>query len=170
MVLNHICTLKSLPIPNSVNRGFAAVRGRLIKTAEARKFDQEIAIWLYSQNNKTLSNIRALAKNAVSNNKMLQVDRYFIYPKHKLFTKEKKSKGLIVPESPKKIDADNRVKPLLDAVAKIIGVDDKYFFSGHTEKMVSEDTSLQNTCIVVVYSFDPLNFDPLILQEGNSLG
>jgi hypothetical protein len=115
-----------MPIPPSINAQLCSSRGRLIKTNEARAFDN--AIYVYSlKTRRDLLGHQEKVKKWISEGLMLRVDCYFSLLKTEVFSK----KG-----DPKAKDQNNFLKSSLDAVAKLIEVDDKYFFSNICEKVI----------------------------------
>jgi hypothetical protein len=58
---------------------------------------------------------------------LLRVDRYFALPAARIFTKD---------GTAQKLDASNRVKAFDDALADILQLDDRWFFSGTAEKVL----------------------------------
>lgn len=70
----------------------------------------------------------------------LRLDLIFVLHKSKLISKENK---------PKAYDVDNRIKPCLDQVKGLLGLDDKHFFSVASTKATTEDMSQQQVLIRV---------------------
>lgn len=91
-------------------------RGRLIKSNEARLYDREIQIWSLRNKNKLVS-YKIELRELIQKGFMLKVSVILNWEKSKLLTK----KG-----EPKKNDLDNRLKSCLDAVSKLVEIDDKY--------------------------------------------
>ena len=54
--------------------------------------------------------------------------------------------------NPKRNDTSNRIKALHDALAKILGIDDSYFFSGSYDKLGVEDENKVGVDITMVIS------------------
>lgn len=99
-------------------------QGRLIKTPEARRYEQAIQIYGL----RFFKQIEAIT--SAFKGKMLRVDRYFIFHKSRLITKK---------NTLKKLDSSNRVKILDDQVSKLIEIDDCHFVTGVAEKLWCED-------------------------------
>ena len=118
-------------MPPSANKQLASVRGRQIKTAHARRFDEKIealklmrrAEWVTIQ--KTLT---PFLKDHV-----IRVDQYFVFHKDRIFTKTKQARDWV-----HQLDHLNYNKASEDGLVKCIGIDDKFFFSGHKEKVWCE--------------------------------
>lgn len=68
---------------------------------------------------------------------VIQLDTYFIFPRDKIWTKSKKSKSAI-----HQMDTSNRIKALHDVFAKMINIDDRYFFSGFYDKVEGSKESV----------------------------
>ena len=114
--------IDDLPMPHSVNRNFILSRGRFIKSRDARLFDSEVRVWM-QRRKSALREMQALARSWVAQGYVLRVDVDFFFERKRLFSTTKKAKDFV-----KSIDVNNRIKPLLDAVVLIIGIDDKFFF------------------------------------------
>lgn len=82
----------------------------------------------------------AQVQSWVSRGSTVRVDLYFIFKKERLFSKI----GDV-----KRLDVDNRLKPCLDQLSKITGVDDKYFFAGWREKLWTLSSEKEQTLIVL---------------------
>ena len=120
------------PTKYSFNRGRRFQQARLVKTAIHKKYELSIDNWI----NKNIESVRSLQKlvaEEVNHNLKagkpfaLKVDMYFVFEKSRILTKNNKAERL---------DRDNRIKPLQDQLSKIIGIDDKYIFSGNAEKLI----------------------------------
>lgn len=70
----------------------------------------------------------------------LRVDHYFAFEHSRLWTKNNLAE---------QIDADNRLKPCRDAIADLVGIDDKYFFSGYFEKVSAPTKAQEGTYIKI---------------------
>jgi len=111
-----VIKLDNLPMPSSSNHRLIPSRGRLIKSNEARLYDREIQIWSLRNKNKLVS-YKIELRELIQKGFMLKVSVILNWEKSKLLTK----KG-----EPKKNDLDNRLKSCLDAVSKLVEIDDKY--------------------------------------------
>lgn len=69
---------------------------------------------------------------------VLRMDTFFVFEQERIWTKD---------VNPQVLDADNRRKPMQDGVSKIIGVDDKYIFSGNVEKATCVNKDFEQ-CLV----------------------
>jgi hypothetical protein len=100
----------------------------MIKTKQARLFNNQVNHYIYRCNQKEEFK---LLKEIVDSGHSLRVDAYFIFPRSKLITKK---------NTLKKIDANNRLKPALDGLADLIGIDDSHFVSGNCQKVIGLDS------------------------------
>jgi len=123
--------INSFPFPPSINRSLASFRGRHIKTRPARAFDVKV---------QTLKQIRAAEwikiKEAFEpklTDHVIKVDQYFVFHKPRIFTSYPKAKAWV-----QTLDHLNFNKASEDALAKCLEIDDKFFFSGHKEKVCCE--------------------------------
>lgn len=119
------------PMPPSVNNYLmpTRVKGshtmRLVKTEIHRKFMSQCLTWR-SYNYKTLAPMIDKLKRmkdeteAEGRQFALRVDAYFAFG----------------PERIKVNDANNRLKPVLDGIVKVLEIDDRYFYSGICEKVL----------------------------------
>lgn len=118
------------PMCPTANRLVAPVRGRLIATREKRAWENEVRSY-HLRHHRQINQV----KNTLADMKrkagflILNVDTYFVFPYSKLFTKDGR---------PKKLDANNRTKATLDAIATLTNIDDRYYFGGYCEKLHGE--------------------------------
>lgn len=128
--------LKDLPLPPSINRSYQSVmRGNhstIIATRELNLFKAKMQSYRVRNLNKIKAHSEEI-KAWISEGFVLHFDLIVGLPHDQVFTKTKKAKSKY-----KRIDVDNRLKSIRDAVADILGIDDSIFFSGNTEKVVSE--------------------------------
>ncbi|MEJ5328479.1 MAG: RusA family crossover junction endodeoxyribonuclease [Candidatus Bathyarchaeia archaeon] len=120
--------IDELPMPHSVNRNFIFSHGRFIKSRDARLFDSEVRVWA-EKRKSAVKEMQALARSWVTSGYVLRVDIDFFFERKRLFSTTSRAKDFV-----KSIDVNNRIKPLLDAVVLIIGVDDKFFFEHFVTK------------------------------------
>lgn len=120
-----IYEIKGLPMPPTINGRLMPSRGRLIKSPEIRQFDQMIMIY-GARAQKHLKEISEALKSEIQTGKVLQIEFEFYFPREKLIGKA---------GQPKQRDVDSRIKSSLDAVAKLIDIDDKYVFHLHAYKV-----------------------------------
>lgn len=104
-------------MPCTGNKRLTIANGRLIKTKEAREFDNACYIWgLRLKSN--LFEYRRQAKQWIDAGYVLKAEFRFCFPKKMLMDKA----GI-----PKALDDSNRLKDAEDAASEIIDVNDKYF-------------------------------------------
>lgn len=130
-----------MPI-NTKRRGKTA-GARLVKTGQRRLFDQEIQMWIL-QNTYKLKKINEEMTLALAKGFQFKVMLYFCFRHSQIWTLDGK---------PKKIDTDNRIKSMTDAVAKATKIDDCYFFAGEHEKIDAEDE--EPSVIAAIGTFKP---------------
>jgi hypothetical protein len=111
---------------------------RRVPKKELTRFKLDCEIW-GMKHARYLFRVKAKVKEFINNGKEIEVQRYFLFNTSKIYTKEHK---------PKIFDVSNRVKAIDDAVAKMIGVDDKYTFRGISEKI--DCGSNFNPCIWII--------------------
>lgn len=161
------------PLPPSVNeylmpvagrwttdkKGRSYRKGRWVKTDLHRKYVD--ACWIWARTNRIAfdtvqSKILDMKKDCEFRGKpfALRVDCWFVFHVERVFTEA----GL-----PHRIDSDNRLKPCRDALAEILGIDDKYFFAGHCEKVTTRSKELECSIIRVV------QMTPRTLEEIKAL-
>lgn len=135
------------PLPPSQNDALMAVvgrqstnkkgkkyyKGRMVKTAHHRKYIEQCLLWSRQNQeslNKVISCLLKHKKEIESSGRVfaLRVDAYFVFHVERIITEHNKSHAL---------DVDNRLKPCLDGLKKVLGIDDKYFYASNCEKVVT---------------------------------
>lgn len=119
-----------IPMPPTSNNIYVPVGGRLIKSREARNYEDLIVRTRLKycrkiDEFKRESIVDFFKEKSEFNNELFQVDTYFIFPKKKFFTKD---------NTLRKFDHWNRQKQVYDSVAKLIDYDDSLFIAGDSEK------------------------------------
>lgn len=140
---NPIFKITGIPIGPSINKLYASVGGRQIKSKEGRIFDQRIEMFRL-RNFRQLETIHNEFKD-----KILNVDKYFIFHSKRLFCKD---------GSCKKFDVENFLKSTTDGLAKLIDIDDRYFRRGVVEAISCESED-QQQLIVEISLHTPRTFD-----------
>ena len=138
-------TLERLPMPHSVNKAFLFSKGRFIKSKEARAFDDAVYVWSLA-NRKKVESARATVGRWVTEGYLLTLDVDFFFHRSRLFSK----KGSV-----KMIDLNNRLKPLVDAVSRLVEVDDRFFFQHTIRKVTCADFENEG-CKVCIDRFQNL--------------
>ena len=141
----HGVTLEKLPMPHSVNKNFLFSKGRFIKSKEARAFDAAVYVWALA-NKKKIDAARVIVGRWVTEGYLLTLDIDFFFQRSRLFSK----KGSV-----KMIDLNNRLKPIVDAVSKLVEVDDRFFFQ-HTIRKVGCADFESESCVVRIDCFQNL--------------
>jgi Holliday junction resolvase RusA-like endonuclease len=82
----------------------------------------------------------------------LRVDTYFVFEKKRIISKNNKVM---------KLDADNRLKPLRDAISHVLEIDDKHFFAGECEKVFTD--LKDNECAMIRLQYmSPRSLDEVL--------
>lgn len=165
--------LVNFPLPPSVNEYLMPVagnwavnkngkqyrKGRWVKTKVHTDYVNRCHHWRLI-NRAGFDQARDLITKEVDDARMLKlpiayrVDCYFAFEYGRIWTKD---------NQPQEIDSDNRLKPCRDALAKILGIDDKYFFSGFFEKVTTN--SKDSECTILKIS----RAEPRTLEQIQSL-
>lgn len=74
----------------------------------------------------------------------IRIDLYIAFTPSRLFTKDGRRKQL---------DASNRIKPIHDALADILGIDDRFFYTGQSEAVLADGGS---ECVLVKMRLAPV--------------
>lgn len=90
-------------------------------------FESECDNWVLKNAQLVRKTILDL-KSEPLKNKKIQLKTLFLFPPAKLLCKDGRTK---------KLDVTNRIKGLEDQVSKIIGIDDKHFWSGSYSKQIT---------------------------------
>jgi len=120
--------LTNIPMPPSTNHLYASIktRGRIIrvKSQEYKSWEKEFFAWsvVYRAQIKA---VKEWALEQTSRNCTIRLDRYFWFCRSDIVCKD---------GTPKKLDVTNRIKAIDDAIAKLIGIDDSWYWSGYISK------------------------------------
>jgi hypothetical protein len=144
--------LKKLPIPPSQNKQLTVSRGRFIKLKAARIFDDLIKRYQLTQF-KTISQAQKQIASWLESGKTLQIELYFVFHENRVLTKTKKAKSPY-----KKIDSNNRIKSSIDAVSKILGIDDMIFFKETSYKVTCSNQS-DEQLIAIIQPLERVTYD-----------
>lgn len=119
--------LDNLPIPPTENHAYPTIRNKQGKNirvtgADLKKFKAAVQCWAWERIVFVKKIQRQLSDMVAKNQTILiRVDAYLGFELDRLFTKHR---------TRKKIDSSNRIKAAHDAIAEILGIDDRYFYSG----------------------------------------
>lgn len=136
----ELVIFKDLPMPPSINDSYMSIRqgnrSTIIATKHLRKFKAEM-LFYKAKNFELIKKNKQKIQEFIKQGFCLNFDLFVFFTEDKIFTKTKKAKSKY-----KRLDADNRVKAMRDAISELLEVDDTYFFSGNTEKCIGDDTCL----------------------------
>lgn len=141
-MLNFSITFSKFPMPPSSNKLYSAVRGRLIKSADARKFDSSVDFWALTRKQTLEREKRRLEAIRANGDgfKCFKVSCIFVFHKSRLIGK----KGQL-----KRLDHTNRIKQTHDAFARIMGLDDCLFVDTPTEKVTCDSIKDEQVIITI---------------------
>lgn len=117
--------------------------GRLVKTKEHIAYESECTMWIL-QNRQMVEKIKErifFALKAAENDFKpfaLRVDFYFCF---------EHSRVLTVNHKIQQRDRDNFLKPATDQLKNVLGIDDKYIFSGNVEKVTAK--TKDEECVLI---------------------
>jgi hypothetical protein len=119
--------LPSFPMPISVNALYRPGRGRAVKKSEAyENYTEEVRAWNLRNLKVTMQARDAMREALAANpNLRLRVDAVFYFQPKKILCKN---------GSVKTNDTSNRLKALHDAIAYVLVINDKLFWSGSFDK------------------------------------
>jgi Holliday junction resolvase RusA-like endonuclease len=119
------------PMPPSINTAYATIlrHGRpiKIKSRDMHRFDSDCDSWLLKHAQVVRKTIQDLQSDSLRGKK-IQIKFLFLFPPAKLLCKDGRTKRL---------DVTNRIKAVEDQVSKILGIDDKHFWSGSYAKQIT---------------------------------
>lgn len=125
--IKSVICLRDLPMPPSINACYAnnpkAGRGRF-KTAAYDFFIKEMMYWRL-KNLASVNSAKAIL-HGLTPGQAIRVEHMFCFERHRIMTKSGR---------PKKNDTANRIKPLDDQLAFILGIDDCLFWAGTYDKI-----------------------------------
>jgi len=147
MSVNHVIQpgiqLVGIPMPPSQNKQLMVCRGRMIKTKDARQFDNAFDVYALIRKRGLEASVNRINEwLTVDGFNSLRVDLEFFFPREKLWTKK---------NTIKRLDTGNRMKAVLDKLSMALGVDDSLFIESYIKKTVGDKES-------VVASIFPMNF------------
>ena len=102
----------------------------MIKTSDARKYDQAIEQWIKLNQKQVMAARQWSGKKWIEGHREFKVTLYYCFERSRLITKA---------NTLKKIDTSNRTKVALDKIAHIIGIDDMHFIEDHGSKVIAND-------------------------------
>jgi hypothetical protein len=117
---------------------YASVRGRLIKSIEARKYSASIDRYAMIYFSKIES-----IKNSIPKNSTVDVHCDFFFHRNRIFGQ----KGQI-----KKIDVSNRIKQVHDSISKLINIDDSRFSFISARKYAIDMEMIESVAVTITIS------------------
>lgn len=141
--------ISGLPIPPSTNKQLIPIRRgrntRFIKSKEARAFDSKIELFDVVHKNR-LADIHNSLRAVLTKGDYigLEVNCYFVFNHNQVITTSKQAQHKF-----KRMDANNRLKSMIDAVSKLIGIDDSYILTGLCEKVICLPTQQEQAIVTI---------------------
>lgn len=126
--------LTGFPMPPTSNNMYRTGRlhsGKIgrFKSADTRRWEADVANWAL-KHSADLIRIRGWIRSEVTLGKVLDVHTRFWFHRSKIVSK----KG-----TPKRLDTTNRIKGVHDILARLLEVDDSYFWHGSFEKLAFDE-------------------------------
>lgn len=162
--------INNLPIPPSANtmyetnvhryykhNGKIGIKTSRRKSGELESFQLKCKQF-ENVNFEKLKPIKLKVKEYIAQGFVLQLDTWFILEYSRIFSKD---------GYPKTIDADNRRKPMQDAISNMLGIDDKWIFCGIIEKATCSNKDSEQ-CIIKITPTKPKNLEQIIKNLANS--
>ncbi len=145
--------LKSFPMPPSDNGLktpiYVGGKPRMIKSRDYHDFETEARIWMM-KNDEQIEKARQLIQKT-GPGWALKVDRVYWFHRDTVVRKTASKKTGARIGEPKQNDTFNRIKALHDALAQILGIDDKWFWAGETHKKILKHIAFPE-CVDVTLS------------------
>ena len=156
--------ITGLPMPPSVNDQYYAmgyrdkrtgkIRGIITPSESLKAFQKAMEEWT-EKNYLVAGKSRVKTEQMLAQGKMLKTTIFAVFPSHQVWTQAGK---------PRKMDVSNRMKPLEDAVAKILLIDDCYFFKPSAEK-VERMRMTEPFCAMLIEPWTPRSLADVKEQE-----
>ncbi|MEM4359747.1 MAG: RusA family crossover junction endodeoxyribonuclease [Candidatus Bilamarchaeaceae archaeon] len=129
--------IDGLPMPPSVNNTLTIGRqGRFIPSPEMVLWKSRCRIWL-SKNRAIVTDLRKFVKDYPEPKYVWGLDAIFQFRYNEIFTTSRRSKSFC-----KRVDLNNRLKPLCDFVAEMMNLDDSLFFRHVLQKKEGKDSEV----------------------------
>jgi len=155
--------LTKFPLPPSVNEYLSpsGKRGRFVKNETYKIFERKVFVWSL-KHNSILHDMRLLLKDKKD---PLSIDITFVFHKPRIICKDGSIKlG--------KNDATNFVKPFLDVLSKLLGIDDSLFNDNQIKRAYCERESDQQVIFEIketkIFSIEDIKQSHRIFTEGFS--
>lgn len=141
--------IPDFPLPPSENACYKTVgRGGKVWRAQSqalREYNIEVDEWVYMNKEKLREvwdyigeSCRDGADGEIEA-PILHVETYFCFQPERLYTK----RGTV-----KRLDTSNRIKPTHDALSRVVGLDDRQFWTLHAEKLELESEESKE-CVLI---------------------
>jgi Holliday junction resolvase RusA-like endonuclease len=140
--------LQGIPIPPSVNAAYATnwKTKRRYKSPDLQAWESDFRAWALLNRGYILG-VRKMLDTPVDN-AALSIDLMFFFSWNRVITKDGR---------PKILDLDNRLKAVLDAISKVLGVNDSIFFRIRAEKYPVVSSKVGDT-VDVSLEWYPVNY------------
>lgn len=135
--------LANMPLTPSVNKSLDVALAKKINLKTGKQFtggrfrsswemvNFKKAIDLYhARHRNEFHELNRIASEWIAQGFMLRVDVFVVFRSDRVFS--------VPGKKVLRLDANNRLKGQLDAVATCLGIDDKYFFGGDCEKVTCD--------------------------------
>lgn len=115
--------VRGFPLPPSANNVYSNTSRGRIKNAVYKQYEQECHHWRLN-NGYSLNYLRDWVLQIPAAH-AIRIDRMYHMMPHKILTNDMR---------PRRNDTFNRIKVMDDCLAKLLDIDDSYFWCGHTDK------------------------------------
>lgn len=116
------------PYPPSANELYATINRRRVPSKKLRDFKKEAARWAL-RNRHELRKLSTHCLGIIEQGNWVKVDIHLCLPAKKIYT---------LAGAVRIYDASNRIKATHDALSDALGIDDKYFCVGVTQKVLTK--------------------------------
>lgn len=157
--MSDVIILESFPFPPSVNESYkvakfgfkAGLRGSDV----LNRFKQDVQF--YKQKHLVdLLKAHAKVQGWLDDGFVVSSRIYLLWPYEDVFTKTKRAKSKF-----HRLDGNNRIKAVTDAVADCLDIDDSYFFDEATVKMVQMER-MPKCAIITLSKTKPMSAQDLM--------
>lgn len=150
--------LVDLPHPPSIHDQYQAIRmgnaARIVPTHALTKFQKSCEEY-GKRNFLIIGKARAVCREWMLKGLVIRTDFFFFAHGTRIWTQK---------DEPRRYDASNLVKSIEDELAKLLMIDDKYFFKGAHEKAeTNRDAPFVN---LMLKPWKPRSFAEIKEQEG----
>ena len=134
---DSIVIIKDAPLPPSVNAYLNPIRGRMVKDASVRNYENEFKRSYLACNESSHVDLSETIKEIVcpTEASLCAVEIVFRFERSRLFCKTTDKKSGRKSGDVKALDLDNRLKVVFDSLKKATGFDDSHFFEIKVSKI-----------------------------------